>query len=77
MIGAVVVTEFALIAEVDDLARFTRGELGRLPFVAIDRLEQTRKRWAERKAATTVVAFFEDARQLRIEMFSIEELSVP
>jgi hypothetical protein len=77
MIRAVVITELALIAEVDDLTRFARVELGCLLFVAINRLEQTRKRRAEGKTATAVVAFLEDARQLRVEMFSIEKLSVP
>ena len=39
VIGAVVVAELALVAEVDDLTCFTRVELRRLLFVAIDRLE--------------------------------------
>jgi hypothetical protein len=76
MIGAVVITELALIAEVDDLARFARVEKRRFLFVTIDRFEQTRKRGTERQTATTVVAFLEHAREFRVEVFSIEEFGV-
>jgi hypothetical protein len=62
MIRTVVVTELALIAEVDDLACLARVEKRRILFMAIDRFEQARKRGAERQATTTVVTFIENAR---------------
>jgi hypothetical protein len=76
MIGAMVVAELALVAEVDDLpalsGRQTRGFL----IVSIDRLEERRKGGAQGKAAAAVVTLLEDTGELGIEIRAVEELRI-
>jgi hypothetical protein len=67
VIGTVVITELALVTEIDDVTPLLLTQLRRFLIMTVNRLEETWKRRAERKTATTVVTLLEDPRQLGIQ----------
>jgi hypothetical protein len=70
-VGTVIKTELAVIALIDDPAMVLRAELGHIPFILVDAIEQGIERGAEIEAAAAAVADFVDAQRLFVQLRSI------
>jgi hypothetical protein len=70
-VGTVIKTELTVIALIDDPAMVLRAELGHIPFILVDAIEQGIERGAEIEAAAAAVADFVDAQRLFVQLRSI------